>query len=413
MSSLIRLFLVTYFLLLTLYFGSCSPASFKEITEPKFHPDVGLNISQLLKRHGYPFEAYTVVTEDGYMLGLHRIPFGVHNKSTESGKPVALLVHGLMSQSIDFLNNEPEHSLGLLLADQGYDVWLINLRGNTHSRRHITLDPDVDKAKFWDFSWHESGIYDLPATIDLILNTTGQSKLYYFGHSRGTTAFFVMASELPEYNQKIRLMTSLAPVTFMENNLDKDKWLLANSILGLQITAKVLNLHELMSHSDTRLKIVKTCCYEGSPCLKECELYFEKSFGDSPTEFNMTLLPVYLSNSPSGFSVKDGFHYLQQFKNGGRFRQYDYGVLKNKIKYGQSTPPEYNLTNVVAPVALHYARNDLATGYKDVEHLARVLPNCINLRMVPLEKFYHLNFIWSNHVKTLVYDEIFKDLTKY
>lgn len=66
-------------------------------------------------------------------------------------------------------------------------------------------------------SWHEIGIYDLPAKIDYILEETGQSRIFYIGHSQGTTSFFVMASELPEYNEKIRLMVALAPVAYMSN----------------------------------------------------------------------------------------------------------------------------------------------------------------------------------------------------
>lgn len=53
--------------------------------------------------------------------------------------------------------------------------------------------------------------------IDYALGVTGQSQVYYAGHSQGTTSFFVMASERPEYNQKIRLMSALAPVAFMSN----------------------------------------------------------------------------------------------------------------------------------------------------------------------------------------------------
>lgn len=61
--------------------------------------------------------------------------------------------------------------------------------GNTYSRRHISLNPN--DPKFWDFSWHEIGIYDIPATIDYILQQTNQTKLSYVGHSQGVTAMYV------------------------------------------------------------------------------------------------------------------------------------------------------------------------------------------------------------------------------
>ena len=47
-----------------------------------------------------------------------------------------------------------------------------------------------------DFRWHEIGMYDVPASVDYVLKTTGKSKLNYIGHSMGTTAFFVMALSL-------------------------------------------------------------------------------------------------------------------------------------------------------------------------------------------------------------------------
>lgn len=101
------------------------------------------------------------------------------------------------------------------MADQGYDVWMGNARGNVYSRKHVLYDPDgsrEDREHFWRFSWHEIGAIDLPSMIDYVLIATGQKQLFYIGHSQGTTAFFVMCSERPEYNAKIKMMHALAPV---------------------------------------------------------------------------------------------------------------------------------------------------------------------------------------------------------
>lgn len=64
------------------------------------------------------------------------------------------------------------------------------------------------------FSWHEMGMYDLPAMIDYILYQTGQQQLFYIGFSQGTTQFWVLMSLRPEYNKKIKLMSALAPVAY-------------------------------------------------------------------------------------------------------------------------------------------------------------------------------------------------------
>lgn len=47
-----------------------------------------------------------------------------------------------------------------------YDVWMGNSRGNTYSRHHVSLSNN-DK-KYWDFSFHEMAMHDIPAEIDFI-----------------------------------------------------------------------------------------------------------------------------------------------------------------------------------------------------------------------------------------------------
>lgn len=63
------------------------------------------------------------------------------------------------------------------------------------------------------------GQFDIPAEIDYILEQTGEPKLYYLGHSMGTTRFWVAMSLYPEYNKKIRSMYALSPVAYLGNML--------------------------------------------------------------------------------------------------------------------------------------------------------------------------------------------------
>lgn len=108
-----------------------------------------------------------------------------------------------------------------LLADKGYDVWITNCRGNRYSRKHITKNPDVPSSGFWKFSWTEIGKYDHPAVIDYILSETGFEKLYYSGHSQGSTTLFVLLSLRPEYNSKINVASLMAPIAYLNDPGDQ------------------------------------------------------------------------------------------------------------------------------------------------------------------------------------------------
>lgn len=57
----------------------------------------------------------------------------------------------------------------------------------------------------------------MPAEIDYVLEQTGHTQVTYMGHSMGTTMFWVMCSEKPKYNLKVKQMHALAPVAFMSH----------------------------------------------------------------------------------------------------------------------------------------------------------------------------------------------------
>jgi pimeloyl-ACP methyl ester carboxylesterase len=150
-------------------------------------------------------EIHRVQTTDGYTLELQRISA---NRKVSKGS--ILLVHGLglTSKIFHYLR---EDSLAYVLWEKGYDVWLGNSRENSISHQYL---PKKSK-KFWNFSFHEIGIFDLPAMIDYILASTKEDSLYYFGYSQGGAAGLVLLSQRPEYNRKIRQIHLVAPAIFM------------------------------------------------------------------------------------------------------------------------------------------------------------------------------------------------------
>lgn len=127
-----------------------------------------------------------------------------------------LMVHGLEDSSATWILTGPCCGLGYLLSDRGYDIWLLNVRGNRYSRKHRKYHPIM--RQFWDFSFHEIGVYDLTASIDYVLaHSRGFEQVHYIGHSQGTTVSFVLGAERPEYMKKVKLLQAFAPSAFFIN----------------------------------------------------------------------------------------------------------------------------------------------------------------------------------------------------
>uniref|UniRef100_A0A6P7FGR5 Uncharacterized protein LOC114329263 n=1 Tax=Diabrotica virgifera virgifera TaxID=50390 RepID=A0A6P7FGR5_DIAVI len=378
------------------------------------YPDLGLDIYQFLAKYHYPVETHWVKTEDGYVLRMQRLLGGQNGTHANTKhKPAVLLMHGILCSAMDFVNYGPNRSIALMLADEGYDVWLGNNRGTTWSRMHETLDPDNDR-EYYDYSFDECGYYDLPAKIDYIVNNTGQEKIFHVGHSQGTSQFFAMAALRPEYNEKIALMSALAPVAYMHHISSQDSRTMSQYLDILEfLLADILNIHSLLPYSWIYTELAKfyiVLTHFVPPAQEIGALVAFFCFGFNNRQFDRLFVPNILSNAPAGISLKTAIHYAQEIIS-GKFRRYDY-KLGNLKKYKSLFPPNYNLSAITAPIALYYSQNDYIVAVKDVEKLAKKLPNVVKLQLVD-RRFNHLDYLWAKDVHTILNDDVIATQNKY
>ncbi|XP_063529114.1 lipase 3-like [Cydia strobilella] len=379
-------------------------------TDPGILEDASLDTWTLIRKYGYPCEIHRVYTEDGYILELHRIPHGRENATKAGPRPVVFLQHGLLSSSAEWVLMMPGKGFAYILAEAGYDVWMGNARGNTYSKRHVSIKPT--SSSFWKFSWHEIGYYDLPAMIDYVIKNTGVPKLQYVGFSQGTTAFWVMASTRPEYNEKISAMQALAPVAYVGNIRSPLIKAIAPLTNSLELIMKIIGANEFLPNGKINELAGQTFCLEESITQILCTNLLFLICGYNDAQLNVTMLPIVLGHTPAGAATRQLIHYGQLYKS-SKFVQFDHGLLTNKRKYGTFKPPPYDLSNIRTPVFLHYADNDWLSTPNDVDKLLREVKSAVGKFKVPLPKFNHLDFVFAIDAKKLIYDRVMKIMEQF
>ncbi|CAL8302592.1 unnamed protein product [Lota lota] len=361
-------------------------------------PEVNMNISEIIRRWDYPVEEHDVVTEDGYILSVNRIPHGLHQKAS-GPRPAVLLQHGLLAAGSNWITNPPNSSLGYVLADAGYDVWLANSRGNTWSQRHVTLNPEQDD--FWKFSYDEMAQKDLPAMVDYILKITSQEQIFYIGHSQGTTIAFLAFSSMPELASKIKLFVGLAPVAtvaFAKSPMTK------LSVLPDFLIWDLFGRQNFLPQNDMIKWFAENFC--NKVILSElCGNIFFLLCGFDERNLNMTRVPVYTTHCPAGTSVQNMVHWSQAV-HGGRLMGYDYGYRGNMAHYNQSTPPLYNVKDMKVPTALFSGGHDTLADPKDVTILLTQVSNLVFHKHI--KHWEHLDFIWGLDAPEQMFPDILK-----
>ncbi|KAF3658980.1 putative blue copper protein-like [Capsicum annuum] len=309
-----------------------------------------------------------VTTDDGYILGVQRIPEGrVGGGGQNRHRQPVLLQHGVLVDGVTWLMNSAEQSLPMILADSGFDVWIANTRGTRYSLRHLNLDPkDPD---YWNWSWDDLVVHDLPTVVNLVYKQTGQ-KIHFVGHSLGTLIALASLSE-GRQPDKIKSAALLSPIAYLSHMTTALGVITARSFIGEIST--MFGLAEFNPSSERVSNFVKALCAQpGINCF---------DFLTAVT------------------AVRDGM-----------IRKFDYGTNKNLAHYGEAKPPEYNLGNIPRdlPLFISYGGQDALSDSKDVETLLDHLKfhDVGKLHVQYVKEFAHADFIIGTTAKDIVFNKI-------
>ncbi|KAM3366754.1 hypothetical protein ACQJBY_015844 [Aegilops geniculata] len=350
---------------------------------------------------GYGCEEHTVTTQDGYILSLQRITSGRGGESATGGggKVPVLLQHGLMMDGMTWLMNSPNESLGYILADNGYDVWIANTRGTVYSLGHTSLSSS-DPA-YWNWSWDELASNDLSAMLQYAYDQSGQQKVHYVGHSLGTLIALAALSDQQQHVSMLRSAGLLSPIAFL--NKVSSPLALAAADVFLAEALYWLGIDEFdPTGTAVHGLLTDICKLPGVNCYD-----LMSSFTGDNCCLDNSSVQTFLAHEPQASSTKNMVHLAQMIRR-GIIAKYDYGDASDNIRYyGQATPPVYNVSAILDdfPLFLSSGGRDSLSDVQDVGRLKQALKShdSDTLTVQYLADYAHADFVLAGNAKERVY----------
>ena len=378
-------------------------AQHKPITDPIAHAQDFVDLCEIA---GYYAEEHVVHTEDGYLLGLHRLAWrrGEEDQRVNGGpgtisKKVVYLHHGLMMNSeVWVCLTDKRRCLPFALVEAGYDVWLGNNRGNKYSKKSTKCSPD--SHEFWNFSIDQFAFHDIPDSIEYILDTTSQASLSYVGFSQGTAQAFATLSIHPRLNEKVDVFIALAPAMSPPG--------LANGVVAslIKTSPEVLYLafgrRSMLSSATMWQAILYPPIF-----VRFIDMSLRFLFGWKTENISQQQKLAAYPHLYSFTSTKSVVHWFQIIRNAS-FIFFDDEVQRPlTIADGRRyyKVPKFPTRNIRTPTVLVYGGSD---SLVNIDVMLRELPKHTIAREVP--KYEHLDFLWASDVDKLVFPHVFDAL---
>lgn len=368
--------------------------------------DRGTSFIEMAEKDGYKAEQHNVTTEDGYILTLHRIPPKVHCKK----KAPVLIMHGLFQASEGFIDSGA-FAPGYVLAEDCYDVWCANTRGNYHARKHVSLNPDRD-VKFWQFSVDHIGMYDFPVTIDYVLKATNTKKLIMIGVSQGGGSYFVMNSQRPEYAEKISLFVGLAPATRLLHTKSLAVRTITRVLNRFRIPLELAGIWEVFGKGFPLQTAVSLVCRDQILADTLCTMLLPFIDSSNPTSITPEIIERLVKHLPAGTSVQNIAHFGQSTET-VKFYKFDYGASRNMKMYGRPDPPAHNFSSSKAPSVIFHGRSDNVVDTVDIQWVVDQLPNLLEFIQVKNRLWNHFDMGYSKLWNQTIYSILKPYLIRY
>ncbi|RDL40838.1 uncharacterized protein BP5553_00817 [Venustampulla echinocandica] len=359
--------------------------------------------------YGYYAEEHIVQTEDGYLLGLHRLAWrrGEENRKVNQGanslkKNVIYMHHGLlMNSEVWVCLTDEERCLPFKLVEKGYDVWLGNNRGNKYSKKSVHHSP-TDTA-FWDFSMDEFAFHDIPNSISYILQTTSAPSLSYIGFSQGTAQAFAALAVHPKLNDQVNVFIALAPAMSPAG--------LSNGIVDAltkaspQVIFLLFGRRSILSSANMWQAVLYPPIF-----VRAIDHGLSFLFGWHARNISTSQKLAAYPHLYSFTSTKSVVHWFQIIRTKS-FQMYDDDVqpvipLSSTSKYTKVA--KFPTRNIKTPVVLVYGGSD---SLVDIKVMLKELPSHTVATEIP--HYEHLDFLWARDVDTLVFPHVFDALESF
>ncbi|OTA95380.1 hypothetical protein M434DRAFT_393774 [Hypoxylon sp. CO27-5] len=358
---------------------------------------------------GYTAEEHVLQTKDGYLLGIHRLAWrkGEEDVKVNDGpasikKPVVYLHHGLlMNSEVWVCLTDPQRCLPFVLVDKGFDVWLGNNRGNKYSKKSINYPPT--SIEFWNFSIDEFAFYDIPDSINYVLENTRQQSLSYIGFSQGTAQAFASLAIHPKLNEQVNVFIALAPAMAPAglNNGIVDALIKASP----QVLFLLFGRRSILSSATMWQSILYPPIF-----IKLIDMGLSFLFGWKTKNISVSQKLAAYPHLYSFTSTKSVVHWFQIIRNQS-FQMYDDDVqtpLSVNASSKYTKVAKYPTRNIKTPIVLVYGGSD---SLVDIKVMIKELPNRTVATEIP--HYEHLDFLWARDVDVQVFQHVFDALENF